>query len=552
MNDGYQRLLGRRFSRRQVLAGAAGATASVAGLGLLGCSGDDEAPSASGSPEASGEPKLGGILKLRQQSALPNMNPFGSGISNLGQALYLGFSVYDHLWYVPTDTGETEYFLATEIEQIDELTVRVAMGDAVFHNRPPVNGRAVLSSDVKASVERFRGVTPIAFSWLHDVFERMDTPDDLTVVYNQNRPWAWFFTSSNAGSPISSSILPVETVGDDDFLNGDAIGSGRWLLDGHDDGANIRLRKFPSWREPGLPRLDGVDNVFIPENAAAQASFAAGDVDTITALTRLEVEDLEGRLGDRIQRTSDLSRAYRTLMLKFEEPFIDKRVRQGINLALNRQEIMQGIDLGDGELSGPVPPAHERYVLGASELEEYFRHDPDEARSMLEAADFPFDQEFELKFASLESSTQLAQLIEQQLNVVGIRLKLTTQDLLTVWLPQTLNQGQFQMTCFTHLAYEDPDLPLRFYMSSTAEINNFMDYSNPDVDDAILAAAEELVEERRVELTKEAQRVLIDDYAPMLNLYSPISYGARYTYVKEAIIGRGSYGLFNSKIWLDK
>jgi ABC-type transport system substrate-binding protein len=344
----------------------------------------------------------------------------------------------------------------------------------------------------------------------------------------------------------------LDPAGRDDFLNGDAIGSGRWLLDGHDDGANIRLRKFPNWREPGLPRLDGVDNVFIPENASAQASFGAGDLDVITALTRLEVEELEGRLGDQMVRTSDLSRAFRTLMLKYEPPFDDVRVRHGINLALNRQEIMQGIDLGDGELCGPVPPAHQRYLLDASELDEYFRHDPAEGRSLLEAADFPFDQEFELKFANLESSTQLAQLIQQQLSDVGVRLKLTTEDLLTVWLPQTLNQGQFQLTCFTHLAYEDPDLPLRFYLSSTADINNFMDYTNEDVDAAILAAAQELDEERRVELTKEAQRVIIDDYAPMLNLYSPISYGGRYAYVKESIDGRGSYALFNSRIWLDK
>jgi ABC-type transport system substrate-binding protein len=216
MQREYDRLLGRRFSRRRLLAGAAGATAGAAGLGLLGCSSDDDGdngqPSTTGTPEAAGEPKLGGILKLRQQSALPNLNPFGLGIANLAQGLYMGFTVYDHLWYVPTDTGTVEKFLATEIEQIDELQVRVTMGDAVFHNRPPVNGRAVLSSDVKASTERFREVPPIAFSWLHDVFERMEAPDDHTVVYHQNRPWAWFFTASNAGSPITSSILPVETT----------------------------------------------------------------------------------------------------------------------------------------------------------------------------------------------------------------------------------------------------------------------------------------------------------------------------------------------------
>ncbi len=38
----------------------------------------------------------------------------------------------------------------------------------------------------------------------------------------------------------------------------------------------------------------------------------------------------------------------------------------------------------------------------------------------------------------------------------------------------------------------------------------------------------------------------------MLNLYSQINYGGRYSYVKGAIVGRGSMGLFARTVWLDK
>jgi len=313
------------------------------------------------------------------------------------------------------------------------------------------------------------------------------------------------------------------------------------------------MRKFPRWREPGRPYTDGIDYRLITEAAAAQAALLAQDIDIVFAFpTRLDAEAAEQQSGGRILLWTTLASVYRTLMLKWQEPFLDERVRQGINLALDRQEMIDAIDLGDGKMSGPIPPVHKRYVLDDSELEEYFRHDPAEAKKLLEAAGFPFDREIELKFAATEDGTQMAQVIEQQLRKVGIKLKLTSQDLLTVWLPKTLGQGDFEMTNFTHLGYEDPDLPLRFYLSAETAFSNYMGYKDEEVDSAILGAARELDEERRVELTKEAQRVIMRKWAPMLNLYSPIGSAGAWDYVKGIEVGRGSINLLTTRLWFDK
>jgi peptide/nickel transport system substrate-binding protein len=243
-------------------------------------------------------------------------------------------------------------------------------------------------------------------------------------------------------------------------------------------------------------------------------------------------------------------------MLKYEEPFLDPRVRQGINLALNRMEIVEALDLGDGELCGPLPPPHKTYVLPDDDpdLQEWFRFDPDEAKTMLEGANFPFDQQIDLQYSNFGDAPQLAQIIGQQLRNVGLNVNLPpAEDLVTRWLPQTLQGGNFKMTSFTHLPYEDPSLPLAFYMGPGATgTPNFMGYQNDDVDAAILAAAEELDEEARIEKTKEAQRVIIRNWGPMLNLYCSISFGARWGYYKGTVDGRGSFGLFNSRAWLDK
>jgi len=542
-----------RITRRRLLQGAGGAALGAASIYAVGCgggggNGGDATPG--GSPAAEGTPKLGGILHSRQAAGYPSFNPFGPGISALVQGLFVGFTFYDHLWYVPTDTGETIPFLGQEFEVSEDGTqITVTMGDAVFHDIPPVNGRAVLASDVKASYERFKEQVPFGFSWLQQILDRIEAPDDHTVVFHQNRTWAWFFTSSNAGSPWSSSIVPEEIVGDDETLSTTPIGSGRWTLAGHDGGTNVRLRKFANWREQGRPYLDGVDFVYLPEDTLAIANFKAKEIDSIGGLNRIERQDLEDEFGDQIETSSDLNRDYRCLMLKHEPPFDDPEVRRGINLALNRDELRQVLNLGDGEFCGPLPPAHVKYALPEDDpdLQEYFRFDLQEAKEVLEAAGFPFDQEFTLKYSNFGDAPDLADVIGAQLRAVGMNVNLPGAEDLTAWLSNTLGPGNFQMTSFTHLPYEDPSLPLNFYIEP-----NQMGYADAEVQAAFDAAAETLEEEARIEATREAQRVLIRKTAPMINLFSAISHGARWDYLKGTIEGRGSFGLFNSGAWLDK
>jgi ABC-type transport system substrate-binding protein len=185
------------------------------------------------------------------------------------------------------------------------------------------------------------------------------------------------------------------------------------------------------------------------------------------------------------------------------------------------------------------------------DLVEYFRHDIQGARQLLEQANFDFDTEIEMKHSNRPVDSELVEVLKEQLAQGGVKIKLVQEDLVK-WFSQTLNQHQFVMTCFQHLPYEDPDLPLRFYLSAEGDRpSNFMDYKDAEVDAAILAAAQELDEEARVEKVHEAQRVVMRKAAPMINILSAVNFGARYDYVKGSITGRGAMGLFNRTTWLD-
>ena len=563
-----------RVSRRRVIVGAAVGSAGIGAAAIVGCGGSSSnktngggaSPTAVSGPKVTdgsqdGPAKPGGILNLRQfQAVVPSMNVFGPSILALAQGLFLGFTAYDHMWYVPTDTGVMELFLATAVEQPDPLTVIATIGDATFHDKPPVSGRKVTAEDVAASFKRFRDEIGVGFDWLHNIMDDIVAVDEKTVKITQKQSWAWVFTASNAGSPITSSILPKEILHSDDLLQKDAIGSGQWVLASHDNGANIQLKKFQNFRQfagtksaAGQPFLDGINNKSIADDVAALAAFKAGDIDTYTFANKTEAEDTKSQLGDKIVITSDLGRDYVSLMLKYEPPFLDQRVRQAFNLLIDREEAMQLLAEGSAVKAGPIPPVQKLYALPEDDpdLQEYFRHDIAEAKKLLDAASFDFEQELELKHPVRRVEVQLAQVLQAQFKRGGVKLKLAPEDLVK-WFSQSLGQGDFHMTCFQHLAYEDPDLPLRLYLSGEGDRKNFMGYKDAEVDAAVLAAAKELDEHARIQKVKDAQKVIIKKYAPMFNLHSQIGYGARYDYVKGSISGRGSYGLFNRTSWLDK
>jgi peptide/nickel transport system substrate-binding protein len=560
----------RRVNRRRMIGGAVAGGAGLAALAAFGCSSDNNNGNGgngvdTGTPRVNdgsqdGPGKRGGILRTRGATAIPSFNPFGPGIFALAQQLYLGFTVYDHMWYVPTDTGETELFLATNLEQPDDRTLIATIGDAVFQDKAPVSGRAVEAEDIAASYKRFREESPIGYSWLHDVMEDIVAVDAKTVRITNRRPWAWLFTSSNAGSPLTSSIIPRELhEGHDDLLQRDAIGSGQWVLDSHDNGTNMKLRRFENFRQfagtqdiTGQPFLDGIDNIYISDDNAGLAAFVAKEIDTTGFTSRRQMENTAAELGDQIRTSFDLSRDYLNLMLKYEPPFTDIRVRQAINLLLDRDEAILLLNDGDAIKSGPIPPVHKKYALPEDDpdMVEYFRTDIDDAKKLLEAAGFDFNQELELKHSNRADDSGIAQIIKEQLARGDVKVKLVQEDLVK-WFSQTLNQGQFQMTCFLHLPYEDVDLPLRFYITGSG-ITNFMNYDEPKVTEAVLAAAGEMDEEARVQKVQDAQRLIMKEYSPMLNLFSSVNFGGSYTYVKGGITGRGSYGLFNRTTWLDK
>jgi peptide/nickel transport system substrate-binding protein len=454
--------------------------------------------------------------------------------------------------------------LADKIEIIDPTEVHVTLKDAVFQDKPPVSGRKVIASDVVESWKAF-ATDPFGLGreWLKTIMDRLEATNDNTLLITQKKPWAWMWGTAGAGSPASSSILPAETIDGKQFdLANDVCGSGRFLVSNNQGGQNLQLRRFDKWRIPGQPFLAGVNFVFIPDYTSAETQFAAGQLDDHAFQNKLQADEMQSRLGNDITITQQLSRSYHCLMLKQIPPFDDPRVRKAIRLAIDRKKMIKLVerDVAGGVLSGVVPPAQKLFALPEddSDLQDYVRYDKEEAKSLLDAASFPYDKEFTLLISSpSEEIADRALVLKDQLSEVGIKLKIEPQDLFTVWIPRVLLNADYQMTLFTHLAYEDPYLPLAFYTtySPIGPVNdqgrNSMLFYDQDIDDAVDAASAALDFDDQAAKVKAAQKVIMQKEGPMINLYSSVNFGARWNWLKGVVEGRGSFGLFSGTTWVD-
>lgn len=563
----------KRMKRRRFMAGTATTAIGASAWALAGCGDDDDDDNGNGgnggdptptqagvrpgtqtppTPTVAGEViNKDGINKVRQSAIFATINPY----AGLDSGLTWGFTVFDHLWYTPLDTGIRENFLAESIEQQDPLHFTVVIGESKFHNKAPANGRAVTAQDVKASFLAAAQQTRISNSaWWTQTLDTIDTPDEKTLNFTLKQPDAWTFSSTNGGSPIASSILPEEIAADPTFMDRDLVGSGRFEFVSHENGTNFKLKRHEDWRVDGEPYLAGQEWVLIQEQAQALTAFSAQQIYGVGLNNKLEREDMVAKHGDDIVIDTDDSRANWILLPRGDGQWADPRVIQAISMAIDRQELIELMNFGEGKLSGPVPPAFGE-ALPLEEIEETWgKHDVAEARALLAATAFDTSKEYSIKYPALgdryqQFSTIVAAQLEENL---GLNINVVAEDFGT-WLGQSLYGSAFDgFMAYPNLSYDDPSSYIAFVGKSIGGRPNWAGYSNDELDAALTAQKAILDDEERRAAVQDIQRLAWTNGAPFIPTFIAITNTATWGFVKGRVTGRGSYGLFNGKLWIDK
>jgi peptide/nickel transport system substrate-binding protein len=220
-----------------------------------------------------------------------------------------------------------------------------------------------------------------------------------------------------------------------------------------------------------------------------------------------------------------------------QKPFDDPRVREAISLAIDRDKLIERVTFSDAEILGPINQhlGEGKWSLPTDEIKAAYGMDmPREerlqkAQQLLSAANVGND-EIVVKFPTLTNIQPGAELVQQDLQEIGLNIRLEPQEL-AVWFVG-YRQADFQATYQPHLPYEGPNIPTRFfYTKGVSGDKNFFNYSNADIDAIIERSWTEFDEEVRKETLLELQRKILTEHGPMLNLYTGVTRGAYWSYV---------------------
>ena len=382
-----------------------------------------------------------------------------------------------------------------------------------FHDGTPFNAQAV-----KFSIERqFNpehpanklGKYPFAAYFFGNV-KAVEVMDDSTVRFILKEPRASFLAILTAGA--ASIVSPTAALKSGQDYAANPVGTGPFKFATWDRGQRVVLDKNPSyWRFP--VKVDRVIFRPITEDQARLTELLTGALDLIVGTPPDFVAQLENHPKVTLHRQVGAHVWY----LGFnnsKKPFDDKRVRQALNYAVNKDAIVRDVLKGTGAVSkGPVLPG----TWGDDATLKPFPYDPERAKKLL--ADAGLASGFSTTLwvpesgSGMQSPVAMSTVIQSNLKAVGVNVSLQTMEWGTFLAKlRTKEQDMFALSWMA--GSEDPDLvmyPLLHSSQWTPSGPNRAMYKNTRFDEVLAQARLTTDQGKRAELYREAQRLLHDD-----------------------------------------
>lgn len=356
--------------------------------------------------------KATGTLNVAFTKELENVDSY---FNSSREGVVLQRAVWDGLIYRDPKTNEYVGNLATSWEWIDDTTLEFKLREGVtFHNGEPFNADDVVFTvnyvaDEKNGVKTQRNV-----NWMKSA----EKIDDYTVriLLKDKFPAAIEFLSGPVSmypneyyAEVGPSGMGLKPVGTGPFKVTSVVPGQHFVLE-----ANKNYHDSPK----GKPKIEKVDIRTIPDVNTQMAELFSGSLDLIWQVPA----DQANKLAQMDQFTVANESTMRVGYLQMDaagragdHPFTNKLVRQAVNYAINRQELVDALLQGASKVVySPCFPSQFGCVQDVTEYE----YDPEKAKALLAEAGYP--DGFTIDFYAYRDR-QYAEAITSYLNAVGIK-----------------------------------------------------------------------------------------------------------------------------------
>ena len=406
------------------------------------------------------------------------------------------FNVFEGLYKFDSD-GNLNPCLATDVEITENSTVYTfTIRDGVtFHN-----GNPLTADDVVYSLKRAAGLLDgqdAALVAELDGIKSVEVKDGKVVVTLES-------SNSELLSYFTAAIIPDE-VSD---IGATPIGTGPFKFDSYTIGQDVTLLKNENYWIPELPYIDKAVFKITADMDAGLIELQNGTIDIYPYLTPDRTSQLDPNSYEIQQKGSNMVQIF--ALNNSVKPLNDKRVREAICYAINRDDLIKVTMDGAGEpLTTAMSPAMGKYY--DTSLDGTYKQDIEKAKSLLAEAGYAngFDLTITVPSNYLVHVNTAVEL-KSELSAVGINCTINQVDWAT-WLSDTYQGRNFESTVIALTSNYAPYDVLNRYQ--TNESGNFINYSNPKVDELMAQILLETDDAKKVDYYHQVLGLLLEDSA---------------------------------------
>ena len=275
---------------------------------------------------------------------------------------------------------------------------------------PPPPGSAAVAANVPGTILSAEAVSKYVVRF------RLSAPDARIVGF-----FAW---------QRYGPIVP-EGLYDQINVSRNAIGTGPYKMVGFNPLDRVELVRNDNFWKTGQPYMDAMTLKVMTDEQSRVSALRAGAIDGAT----LSVDTARSLKGvSNLQVLSNLNAAFRELQMSLKpgknEPWADPRVRQAVNFAINRQQIIQTVYSGEAAYTSYVPPGYGPWPLTDAQLRQKFaKFDLPNAKKLMAAAGASKGFSVTMTIVGLQDYPSVAALLVQQMKQINIDLNIKSTEI---------------------------------------------------------------------------------------------------------------------------
>ncbi|MFE1600566.1 ABC transporter substrate-binding protein [Methylobacterium sp. ID0610] len=362
--------------------------------------------------------KANDTLVYASDSEPENVSPYHNSAR---EGVILARNAWDTLIYRDPATGQYQPMLATAWKWVDPVTLELTIREGVtFHNGDALTPEDVAFTFNYVLTPEARTVTKQNVDWMKST----EVVDAHTVRIHLKAPFPAALEYLAGPTPIFPAAY-FKKVGLDGFAKA-PVGTGPYRIVSVDSGRGVKLERFEKYWTGGpiaKPKIGKLEFRVIPDGDSRMAELVTGGIDWIWRVPGDQADQLRTAPGVTVLSAETM----RVGFLQFDvagratekSPLKDKRVRQAISYAIDRQAMVDNLVRGGARVMnvlcfvgqfGCVDEGAQRYA-----------YDPAKAKALLKEAGYP--DGFEIDLAAYRER-EYAEAVIGYLRAVGIKARL--------------------------------------------------------------------------------------------------------------------------------